>query len=103
MLAAIPDPGIRRLATIAVHTGLREGELLGLTQASIDWERRELHVTQALQRLGAEYRLVESKSATSLRTVPLTAVAVEALSQEWQAQRLAQLAAGADGTNRSRG
>ena len=92
LLNALQDDGLRRMATVAVHTGLRQGELLGLRWQDV--AEGELHVTQALQRLGGEYRLVEVKSRTSRRTVPLTADAVEALAQERQCQLEARLAAG---------
>ena len=92
LLDALKDDGLRRMATVAVHTGLRQGELLGLR-----WEDLgdgELHVTQALQRLGGEYQLVDVKSRTSRRTVPLTADAADALAHERQCQLEARLAAG---------
>ena len=94
VIDALPDAGLRRLATVAVHTGLRQGELLGLRWSDVDWQAGELHVTQALQRLDGEYALVEVKSRTSRRSVPLTAAAVEALAQERQSQLEARLAAG---------
>jgi integrase len=94
LLDALQDDGLRRLATVAVHSGLRQGELLGLRWQDVDWQAGELHVAQALQRLGGEYQLVEVKSRTSRRTVPLTADAVAALAQERQCQREAQLSAG---------
>lgn len=94
VLEAMSDPELRRLATVAVNTGLRQGELLGLRWSDVDLRAPELHVTMALQRLGGETRLVETKSRTSRRTVPLTADAVEALSQERRVQLEARLAAG---------
>lgn len=92
LLDALPDAGLRRMATLAVHTGLRQGELLGLRWQ--DAADGELHVTQALQRLGGQYQLVEVKSRTSRRTVPLTAAAGDALAEERQSQLEARLAAG---------
>lgn len=94
VLAACTDAGLRRLATAAVHTGLRQAEELGLTWGDIDLDGAELHVRHALQRVGGAYSLVEPKSRTSRRAVPLTPAAVAALREEGQAQRLAQLAAG---------
>jgi integrase len=94
VLDALADPGLRRLATVAVHSGLRQAELLGLRWSDVDWQARELHVSQALQRVDGAYRLVEVKSNTSRRTVPLTAPAAEALAQERQSQLEARLLAG---------
>ena len=92
LLNALQDDGLRRMATVAVHTGLRQGELLGLRWQDVG--DGELHVTQALQRLGGQYQLVEVKSRTSRRTVPLTADAAGVLAQERQCQLEARLAAG---------
>ncbi|MGH7641238.1 MAG: tyrosine-type recombinase/integrase [Candidatus Dormibacteria bacterium] len=94
VLAAISEPGLRRLATLAVHTGLRQGELLGLRWADLDAQVGELHVTRALQRLDGTYQLVEVKSRSSRRTVPLTSAVVEALEAERRSQLEARLAAG---------
>jgi integrase len=69
---------------IAVLTGLRQGELLGLTWEAIDFERRVLHVRQSIEssRNAAGERVVrfkEPKTAKSRRVVPLTTRAVEVL------------------------
>lgn len=52
VLLAVADPTVRRLALLAAHTGLRQGELLGLRWQDVDLATGELHVTQALQRIG---------------------------------------------------
>jgi integrase len=93
VLNAIEDGSLRRLATVAMHTGLRQGELLGLRWEDIDLEQRKLHVRHALQRLARNYQLVETKSASSRRVVPLTPAAAEALHDERREQREAQLRA----------
>ncbi|EQD30560.1 integrase family protein, partial [mine drainage metagenome] len=65
VLAALEDASLHRLASLAIHTGLRKGELLGLRWQDVDLHRQELHVTQSLQRIEGEYRLVEVKSSSS--------------------------------------
>jgi integrase len=94
VLDAITEPGLRRLAVVALHTGLRMGEELGLRWVDIDVDSHRLHVRQCLQRLGGEYQLVEPKSSTSRRVVPLTDAALDALREERREQAAAQLAAG---------
>jgi integrase len=93
VLDALSDPSLRRLATVAVHSGLRQGELLGLRWADVDLEQRQVRVLHALQRAAGHYALVEPKSASSRRVVALTPAAVEALREERRAQREAQLRA----------
>ncbi len=94
VIQAMPEPRLRRLVTVAIHTGLRQGELLGVRWRDVDVGAGELHVTQALQRIAGAYHLVEVKSRTSRRIIPLTGAAVEALAQEQQAQLGARMAAG---------
>jgi integrase len=94
MVASLADPGLRRLATVAMGTGLRQGELLGLRWEDIDVERRAVHVRSVLVPLGGGYGLAEPKSASSRRVVPVGEHVLEALSQERQAQREAKLAPG---------
>ena len=94
IIAAMPDRGLQRLVAVAVNTGLRQGELLGLRWPDMDLLQRELHVTQALQRVAGRYELVEVKSTASRRTVPLTEAAVSALEDERRWQVEARLAAG---------
>jgi integrase len=94
VLDACTEPGLRRLATVAITTGLRLGEQLGLRWADVDTERRCLTVRTTLQRTAGAYSLGEPKSTASRRVVPLTDSALEALHQERQAQLAAQLAAG---------
>jgi integrase len=94
LLGAIEAPQLRRLATLAVHSGLRQGELLGLVWNDVDWTGGQLHVSQALQRIEGSYRRVEVKSGSSRRAVPLTPAAVEVLTAEWDAQAAARERAG---------
>ncbi|MDA8330861.1 MAG: tyrosine-type recombinase/integrase [Candidatus Dormibacteraeota bacterium] len=94
VIAAMTDPDLRRLVGIALWTGLRQGELLGLRWPDVDLIGAEVHVTAALQRVEGEYRLVEVKSASSRRTVPLTEAAVTALEEQRHWQVEARLAAG---------
>ena len=94
VLDACTDPSLRRLALVAITTGLRQGEQLGLRWEAIDFERRSLTVRMELQRIEGTYQLVEPKSATSRRVVALPDAALTALSAERQAQVEAQLAAG---------
>ena len=94
LLGATEAPQLRRLATLAVHSGLRQGELLGLVWNDVEWDGGQLHVSQALQRIEGAYRRVEVKSGSSRRAVPLTPAAVEVLTAERDAQAAARDRAG---------
>lgn len=94
VLEAMTGLDIGNMVKVALWTGMRQGELLGLRWQDIDSQARELHVTRALQRVAGEYRLVEVKSSSSRRTVRLTQPALDALQAERQAQLERRLAAG---------
>lgn len=103
MRALTPDE-VRRLlqatadlpiVALAVTTGLRLGELLGLRWSDIDLDARTLVVRRALARThSGGYALAEPKTARSRRTVVLGAVALEALRRRRVQQAADRLAAG---------
>lgn len=94
ILDAIPDPSLRRLALVAIRTGLRTGEELGMAWSDVDFTARQARVSHALQRIGDAYSLVEPKSRSSRRVIELDDVTVQVLQEERAAQAAAQLAAG---------
>jgi integrase len=73
----------RRMTVLALSTGLRRGELLGLRWADIDLLEKQLHVRQAFV-LG---EMTTPKSRAGRRTLPLGPVAVEALEEQYRASR----------------
>ncbi len=72
---------------MAIMTGLRQAELLGLRWSDVDLEGRTLCVAQTLQRIDGKWQVGEPKSKRSRRTLPLPAEVVSTL----RAQRLRQL------------
>ena len=72
---------LEALYVLAVATGLRQGELLGLQWGDIDFGRRSLTVRRQLIECGAPPELSELKTPRSRRRVDLPALAVEALSE----------------------
>lgn len=92
LVAATPER-YRALIVTAAGTGLRQGELFGLTVPHVDFLRRTLRVEQQLVLLpGGGPFLAPPKTAASRRTVPLPQVVVDAL-----AGHLAAFPANADG------
>jgi integrase len=77
--AAIAGDRLEALYLVAVGCGLRQGEILGLRWGDVDLEGRTLSVRNALARVDGELRLVEPKSATSRRIIPMPAFVAEAL------------------------
>ena len=75
-------PPLRSAILFAAMTGLRQGELLGLTSDRIRWLRREVVVDRQLVDLaGPAVQFGPTKTARSVRTVPLADRALEVVSE----------------------
>ena len=81
LLEATQGDRLKALYVLAVTTGMRRGELLGLKWTDVDLENRRLSIRRALTRTdnGKYVALTEPKTKGSRRTVKLTQRAVEAL------------------------
>jgi integrase len=78
-LGAIEGDRLEALYVLAIASGLRQGEILGLRWEDVDLAEARLKVRHALQRLDGEYVLVEPKTAQSRRTIALPGIVVDAL------------------------
>jgi integrase len=85
-LVAIQGHRLEALFALAIGTGLRQGELLGLRWSDVDLVAGTLTVRQALQRVDGRMTAVETKTPRSRRTVPLPDLALEALRAHKAAQ-----------------
>jgi len=82
---------------VAVTTGVRRGELLGLRWSDIDLKGARLTVNQSLERLAGKTTFKSPKTAGSRRTITLPGITVEALRQH-QGIRAALVFAHPDGS-----
>jgi integrase len=64
---------------LAVTTGLRQGELLGLKWSDVDWTGRKLGIQRQLQRLRGGLVFSEPKSAAGRRVIALGVGTIEKL------------------------
>ena len=81
---------------LAVTTGLRQGELLGLRWADLDWETGRLQVQRQLQVVPGQGKVFcEPKSAAGRRSIVLGATALEKLREHREYQHTQRLFAGA--------
>ena len=81
LLDAARDDKFEALYVLAVTTGMRRGELLGLRWSDVDRENASVSVRRTLTRIGNGKRVVlgDLKTKKSRRTIRLTPQAVEAL------------------------
>lgn len=79
LLAVLPGHPLEAHVLVALGTGLRQGEQLGLAWEDVDLDAGRLTVRQELTRLAGHYQRVEPKTPRSRRTVPLAPAVVEAL------------------------
>ena len=70
---------LEALFTLAVTTGVRQGELLGLRWRDIDWATRRAFVRHTLVRLHGRWWLGEPKTARSERSIELTDATLDVL------------------------
>lgn len=78
-LAAAQRSRHRALFVLAVATGLRRGELLGLHWPDIDFDVGTVTVRRTLVMVGEEFILKEPKTKASRRTITIPTFALDAL------------------------
>lgn len=102
LVEATTDDPFGPIWAVAVSTGLRLGELLGLGWDDVDLEGGSLTVRRSLSRAYAGgYELAETKTSRSRRTVMLPALATDALRRHKARQAAVRLAAGATWQDRA--
>jgi integrase len=78
-LAAAIDARYRHFVILAAYTGLRVGEIAGLTWGSVDLLRRHLDVVQSLVELNGAIVVNPPKTRAGRRRVPIPRVVADAL------------------------
>jgi len=99
LVAALPER-YRALTVLAAATGLRQGEVFGLTMPHLDFLRRQVNVQQQMKHLAPKAPfLAAPKTPSSVRTVPLPDVALEAVAEHlrrWPAETTMRAVSGRD-------
>jgi integrase len=91
LLEAARGDRLEALYVIALTTGMRLGELLGLRWKDVDLDQGVVHVQVTLQRTKAGFEFVQPKTRHSRRQVLLTGAALEALQRHRESQTAAAL------------
>jgi len=80
LLAEVDETRYHALYYLAVTTGMRQGELLGLKWTDIDWEHMTIQVRrQVIYHHGGGYSFTKPKSKSGIRTIILGKQAVDIL------------------------
>jgi len=95
LIHAAKDDRYGALYVVAVTSGMRQGELLGLRWRDVDLTAGTVHVRTTLQRAGDSLAFVEPKTSHSRRQVLLTELAVSAMRRHRVAQTSERLRLGA--------
>jgi integrase len=85
-LRALEGDRLYALFVLAIHTGMRQGELLALKWRDVDLDRATVQAHASLQRAGGVKRIKEPKTAAGRRRIALSAIAVAALRRHRVAQ-----------------
>lgn len=97
LLDAARGDRLEALYVLALTTGMRQGELLGLHWRDIDLEQGKLQVRGNLRRT---MEIAETKRKKSRRQISLTSLGVEALTRQGSRQAEERLALGGTWTDR---
>jgi integrase len=87
LLDAARGDRFEALYTLALTTGMREGELLSLRWRSLDLDQGTLQVRTTIRRTTEGFTVTEAKTARSRRKLLLTPNAVDALRRHREAQK----------------
>jgi integrase len=79
LLESVRGDRLEALYVLALHTGMRQGEILALKWDDVDLEGGILRVRRTLTKVGKSYVTGEPKTKKSRRTIRLTTGAVDAL------------------------
>ncbi len=95
LLSAVENTRYAALYHLAVTTGLRLGELLGLKWGDLEWDNKRLQIRRQLQRIPHQGLVfAELKSKSSKRAIALGSLSIAKLKTHQEMQQEAKLAKG---------
>ena len=94
LLEAVRGDRLEALFAVALASGMRQGEALGLRWDDVDLGNGTISVQRTLQRIEREWRFLEPKTSQSRRTLPLAGPVASALREHRARQLEERLRAG---------
>lgn len=95
VIEAAPSTTMKLRLELALYYGLRQGEALGLRWKRIDFEKSAMRITQQVQTVEGTRELVDLKTKSSHRTLPLEESTLALLRSQKAEVASLRLAAGA--------
>ena len=80
-------PATQMAVYLALYTGMRRGEICGLQWRNVDWSRQTIYIAQQRLRIKKEDHLTQTKTAGSMRPVPVSFDVINKLA-EWRRQQV---------------
>lgn len=100
LLEALRDTPLALVVKVALHSGLRRGELLALTWDAVEFDQERIVVRQSLEQTRAGIRVKEPKTKGSRRSVSLDAGLMDELRRHRLFQRKERMALGLPSTDK---
>lgn len=97
LLLAARENGNEALYYLAITTGMRQGELLGLQWQDIDWQAGLVHVRRqsAYDQAGSGFVFKPPKTRSGRRVIAITNIGIELLREQQASQQIQRRLAGA--------
>ncbi|MCH3967854.1 MAG: tyrosine-type recombinase/integrase [Atopobiaceae bacterium] len=95
-LEAAADTPFNLAVTIALMTGMRQGEICALRWGDVDFDARTVWVRRAIARDGGKTYVKEPKTASGRRDIPMAEALVEPLRRRYREMRTLRLEADLD-------
>jgi integrase len=92
LFQALKGSPIENLVRFALATGMRIGEVTGVTWDSVDFDRETMLVRQQLQRIAGQLVLKPLKTVKSQRIMPLVGESLQVLKGEQERQQVNRMA-----------
>lgn len=89
LLLAAKDNGCDTFLQVAITTGMRLGEILGLRWSDLDWSTRKIQINRQVGRINRKGLVFsEPKTAAGRRSIKLGAATIQKLQEHYQAQQV---------------
>lgn len=71
---------------LAIYTGMRKGEILGLTWDKINWENNTITIDKSYVKNGSKCEFSDLKNSSSYRTIPVNQIVIDELKKHKKKQ-----------------